>query len=286
MGTFQSRKHQQFMGLPHHAPTSVALNLHIGKDAMGFQRAAGYRHAMGVLGLVAIAALTSAGCGSQRKPAVTPDGMPTPPLAALLPPAPREAGAPYRIQIGDELDIKFPYQPDLNTHVVVRPDGRVTIPLVGEVEVVGVTPPELERLTVERTSMRLRNPEVSVGVTKLGERRVYVGGEVAKPGFVTLQDEMTPLQAVLQSGGFKKTAKLDSVLLLTPGPGGQYAAARVDMAQVVDEGVPERIRLHPNDVVYVPATWIADMNTVVDQWVRGLIPALPRVGVGYSLSGE
>jgi len=48
--------------------------------------------------------------------------------------------------------------------------------------------------------------------------------------------------------------------------------------------VPERIRLHPNDVVYVPQTWIANMNDVVDQWVRGLIPSLPRVGAGYSLS--
>ncbi len=48
--------------------------------------------------------------------------------------------------------------------------------------------------------------------------------------------------------------------------------------------MPERVRLHPNDVVFVPATWISDMDDVVDAYVRGLIPALPRVGVGYSLS--
>jgi len=53
---------------------------------------------------------------------------------------------------------------------------------------------------------------------------------------------------------------------------------------VINHGVPERVRLHPNDVVYVPATWISDMDDVVDAYVRGLIPALPRVGVGYSLS--
>jgi protein involved in polysaccharide export with SLBB domain len=123
-----------------------------------------------------------------------------------------------------------------------------------------------------------------VVVTKLGEQRVYVGGEVGRPGFVTLQPNMTPLQAVLQSGGFKKSAKLDSVLLLTPGADGRFAAARVDMKQVVDAGVPERLRLRPNDVLYVPTTWIADMDDVVDQYVRGLIPSLPRVGAGYSLS--
>jgi hypothetical protein len=96
--------------------------------------------------------------------------------------------------------------------------------------------------------------------------------------------EMTPLQAVVQSGGFRETAKLDSVLLLTPGNEGKFTAARMNMEQVVVDGVPERVRLHPGDVVYVPTTWIADMNIVVDQYVRGLIPALPRVGVGYSLS--
>ena len=87
----------------------------------------------------------------------------------------------------------------------------------------------------------------------------------------------------MQSGGFKYTAKRESVLLMTRQPAGKIAAARVDMAQVVDDGVPERVRLHPNDVIYVPTTWIADTDIVVDQWIRGLIPVLPRVGVGYTL---
>jgi hypothetical protein len=95
---------------------------------------------------------------------------------------------------------------------------------------------------------------------------------------------MTLLQAVLQTGGFRRTARLDSVLLLTPGADGKFSAARVDMDQVVNSGVPERVRLRPDAVVYVPQTWIGEMNDVVDLYVRGLIPALPRVGVGYSLS--
>ena len=121
-------------------------------------------------------------------------------------------------------------------------------------------------------------------LAKLGEQHVYVGGEVARPGLVVLRPEMTPLQAVLQTGGFRPTAKLNSVLIMTPAADGRFSAARVDMKQVVNDGVPERVRLHPNDVIYVPPTWIADMDTVVDQYVRGLIPSLPRVGAGYSLS--
>lgn len=206
--------------------------------------------------------------------------------AALLPPAPAAPGPTYRIQAGDELHVRFLYQPELNEHLPVRPDGRISLAATGEIDAVGLTPVELEQRIVERSRHRLRDPVVTVIVTKVGEVRVYVGGEVQRPGYVVLRPDMTLLQAVLQTGGFRKTAKRESVLLLSPGPDGQGHAARVDMAQVVDDGVPERVRLKPNDIVYVPPTWIADMNVVVDQWVRGLIPALPRVGVGYSLNSD
>jgi polysaccharide export outer membrane protein len=174
----------------------------------------------------------------------------------------------------------------VNEEVPVRPDGRITLQTTGELVVAGLTPSELQEVIIQKSSHRLRNPDVVVVVTKVAEQRVYVGGEVHKPGYVTLLPGMTPLQAVVQTGGFRETAKMDSVLLMTPGPGGKFSAARMDMKQVVQDGVPERVRLHPGDVVYVPTTWIADMNIVVDQYVRGLIPALPRVGVGYSLSGN
>ena len=207
-------------------------------------------------------------------------------VAALEPPqAPRPAPE-YRIQAGDELHVRFTFQPELNDQVPVRPDGLISLATARDLAVVGLTPAELERLIEQKSASRLRNPEVVVVVTKVAEQRVYVGGEVFKPGYVVLQANMSPLQAVVQTGGFRPTAKLDSVLLLTPGPGGKFSAARMDMEQVVEDGVAERVRLHPGDVVYVPTTWIADMNIVVDQYVRGLIPALPRVGVGYSLSGQ
>ena len=225
---------------------------------------------------LALIGMVSAGCWhrSAKNPAA---------LAAVLSPASPEPGPAYRIQIGDQLHVRFLYQPDMNEEMPVRPDGRISLAATGQIDVLGLTPVDLEQLIIEKSSTRLRNPEVTVVVTKLGEQRVYVGGEVGRPGYVALQPNMTPLQAVLQSGGFAKTAKLDSVLLLTPGADGRFAAARVDMKQVVDSGVPERLRLHPNDVIYVPATWISDMNDVVDQYVRGLIPSLPRVGAGYAI---
>jgi protein involved in polysaccharide export with SLBB domain len=235
------------------------------------------------LGLALLAGLLvlPSACARRAPQTATGDAAVAAALAPTQPPIP---GPTYRIGAGDELHVRFLYQPDMSEQLPVRPDGRISLGATGEITAIGLTPLELEKLIVERSSARLRDPEVTVVVTKVGEQRVYVGGEVARPGFVALRPEMTPLQAVLQSGGFKKTAKLESVLLLTPGPDGAFNAARVDMEQVVNSGVPERVRLHPNDVVYVPATWISDMNDVVDQYVRGLVPAFPRVGVGYSLS--
>jgi protein involved in polysaccharide export with SLBB domain len=205
-------------------------------------------------------------------------------LAALAPPPPPPGRDEYRIQAEDELHVRFTYQPELNEQLEVWLDGRSTHSTTGELSVEGMARTELERMIVSRSSHRLRDPEVVVVVTKIAEQRVYVGGEVAKPGYVSLRQDMTPLQAVVQAGGFKNTAKIDSVILLTPGVDGKFSAARMDMEQVVTDGVPERVRLHPGDVVYIPKTWIAEMNVVVDQYVRGLIPALPRVGVGYSLN--
>jgi len=227
---------------------------------------------------LALIAGFGAGC-SPKAPAPT-----TANVAALAPPAPPRAADEYRIQAGDELHVVFTYQPEMTEQLPVRPDGSISLASAGEILATGMTPSELEKVITRKSENRLRNPQVVVVVTKVAEQRVYVGGEVAKPGYVTLLAGMTPLQAVVQTGGFRPTAKLDSVLLLTPGEGGKFSAARMDMEQVVQDGVPERVRLHPGDVVYVPTTWIADMNIVVDQYVRGLIPALPRVGVGYSLS--
>lgn len=208
------------------------------------------------------------------------------PIAALMQPPGEELAEAYRVGVGDELHVRFTYQPEMNEQVPVRTDGRITLATTGEILVAGKTPKELEDLIAAESSSRLRDPEVRVIVTKMGEKRVYVGGEVGRAGFVTLQPGMTPLQAVLHAGGFLRTAKLDSVLLLSPGRDGDMTAARMNMQQVVEEGVPERVRLASGDVVFVPASWISDMNDVVNLYVRGLIPVLPRVGAGYSLNNN
>jgi protein involved in polysaccharide export with SLBB domain len=229
----------------------------------------------GVARLVVAAAVGLViGCGGVRT-------LPVPPL-------PEPAAVPeetYRIQSGDRLEVKFLYQPEMNASVPVRPDGRVTLETTGEIEAAGLTPAQLEEVIRIHSSDNLRDPAVVVIVAEVGEQRVYVGGEVLRPGYVVLRTGMTPLQAIVHAGGFKDTARLDSVVLLSRNGGDAFVANRVDIQQVVTDGVPERLRLTPDDVVFVPRTRIANMNLWVDHYIRGLFPTLPRVGAGYSLSG-
>ena len=95
---------------------------------------------------------------------------------------------------------------------------------------------------------------------------------------------VTLLQAVVNAGGFKTTARRDSVLLIVPTPDGRFETARVNMQSVIDATALERVRMRPNEVIYVPKTWIADMDDVINLYVAGLIPALPNVAMGVPLT--
>jgi protein involved in polysaccharide export with SLBB domain len=277
--------------LSHDKATAVALKLLSDECAMTDSRC-GRRHwlarktvrsshpwdARAWIAVAGIVALLQ-GCSGQRSPVVEAQQVP-----ALLPPPVATAGPDYHVQIGDELHVRFLYQPENDETLPVRPDGRISLAAAGQLEAVGKTSSELEVAIAEQASKHMRDPAVTVIVTKIGEQHVYVGGEVFRPGVVILVPGMTPLQAVMQTGGFKPTAKRDSVVLITPSPDGKFSAARINLEQVLTDGVPERIRLRPNEVVFIPKTWIGNMDDVVDLYVRGLFPALPRVGVGYSLS--
>jgi polysaccharide export outer membrane protein len=195
-------------------------------------------------------------------------------------------GPDYRLQLGDGLKVSFLYQPENDVDLVVRPDGRISLSPTGELEAVGKTEHQLEDEIREIAAKHMRDPVVTVAVTKIGTQNVYVGGQVFRPGVVTMVPGMTPLQAIMEQGGFMPTAKRDSVVLIVPTADGKFAASRINLEQVLTDGVAERVRLRPNAILFVPKTWIANANDVVDLWVRGLIPALPKVGVGYTLNGN
>lgn len=199
-------------------------------------------------------------------------------MAAPAAPAPSDLQQySYRLAPGDIIDIKFPFHPEENERVPVRPDGMIDVQVVGDIAAGGLTVQELEDEIVRRASRTLRDPIVSVIIAQLAEHKVYVGGDVLRPGFVNYRDGLTPLQAVIERGGFTDTAKADQVLYITR-IGTEVQAQRLDLEAVVDGNSLEEIYMAPDDVVFVPKTWIGHADIWVDQWIRGLLPTVPRPG--------
>lgn len=184
----------------------------------------------------------------------------------------------YRLAPGDLIDVKFPYHPEENERVPVRPDGRIGLQVIGDVMAAGLTVKELEQVVVEKSSVTLRDPVVSIVIAQLAEHKVYVGGQVAKPGFVPYREGMTPLQAIVERGGFVDDANTDEVLYISR-VGNAVQSQRLDLEAVMDGESTEQIVMSPDDIIIVPRTFIGEADVWVDQWIRGLLPTVPRPGV-------
>ena len=197
------------------------------------------------------------------------------PAAFVMPAPPQEQGE-YILQAGDSIDVTFYYHPDNNqANLLVRPDGKVYLPLIGEVQAAGLTAPQVADAIVKRASTSLRDPKVAVNVRTLNPTRVFVGGEVLKPGFVTYTPGMTAVQAVMQVGGWKDTADLEEVVLLQKISEGsnEYRPSKINLAKVVELGDTKAdIVLGPSDVLVFPKTNIAKANLWVQQYIINMIP--------------
>ncbi len=177
----------------------------------------------------------------------------------------------YRIQAGDQLDIKFFFNPELNETVFVRPDGKISLQLIDDVQAAGLKPSDLDDVLTQKYSQELRKPVITVIVRSFTGQRVYVGGEVGEPGLVNLTAGMTALQAVINAGGFRETAKPSGVIVIRKGEDNRPVPIRVDLKTAIDGEVPtEDFQLHPYDIVYVPKTWIAKANKFVNQYIERL----------------
>lgn len=181
--------------------------------------------------------------------------------------------ATYHIEPGDTLRIDYPFHPEMKQEVTVQPDGKISATVAGDVEVAGLTTTSVEKLLAERTSHRLRDPEVEVNITQYAPRGVYVYGEVGKPGIVPYRKSLTPLQAITASGGFLDTAQVETVVLVRSGGENNEVVTRtLNLLAPVTEGVKEPLFLAPHDIVYVPKTGIANANVWVKQHIQDLLP--------------
>jgi protein involved in polysaccharide export with SLBB domain len=201
---------------------------------------------------------------------------PPPPSARL------SGGAPppsvYAIRPGDQLGIKFYQNKDLDEEVVVRSDGKISLQLIGDVQAAGLEPGGLARSIQTAYRSELSNPRVAVLVRKFGGR-VYVGGEVGKPGAVPLTSSLTLIQAIQQAGGFLPTAHLSQVVLIRRDPNGHPVGYAIDTRPIIGGWEPDKdVPLQPSDIAFVPRSKVADVNLFVRQYIRDNLPIEPGIG--------
>lgn len=213
-----------------------------------------------ILCAVAVCIALLAGC-QHHNPALERDELAALPVAE-----------PARFAIGDVLEIKFFYHPELNEVQTIRRDGTISLQLVGDVTAAGASSESLRALLLERYSGVLKNADIAVITRSRPVERVYVSGEVVAPGPIDMQGRITALQAIMYAGGFKTdTAATDSVVLIRHHDG-KRVGTLLNLASALrgEESVPMDLR--PEDIVYVPNTQIRHFKVWLDQHFYDLLP--------------
>jgi len=158
----------------------------------------------------------------------------------------------YKIGPQDVLKIDVWKEEQLTRTVPVRPDGKITLPLLNDVQAVGLTPMELAGVISDQLKKFINGPQVTVSVTEINSRRVYVNGEVTKSGAYALLPHMTVLQALSSSGGFTQFARIKNIYVLRTESGKQIKMPFNYKEAISGKNVAQNIELQPGDVIVVP----------------------------------
>lgn len=162
--------------------------------------------------------------------------------------------AEYVIGVGDLLEVVFPYHTNLTERdLVVRRDGRISLPYVGDTMAAGITPMDLDSILTVHFGEILRDPNLSVIVQKPAVQKVYVLGEVNTPGRVDFEDELSMVQSVAAAGGFKAGALPNHAVLIRRQGVSKIVGVEVDLKAVTQGAVLSNdLRLRNYDIVFIP----------------------------------
>lgn len=160
------------------------------------------------------------------------------------------AAAEYRLGPEDQIEVFVWKEPELSTTVVVRPDGRITLPLANECEASGKTVAELQEEITEKLGKFILKPVVNVMVKQVNSMKISVLGEVRRPDVYRIKNRVTVLDAIAMAGGFTDLAKPNRVVVLRNTPAGPQKF-KVNIKQMVADDSASPFFLLPLDTVYV-----------------------------------
>ncbi len=167
---------------------------------------------------------------------------------------PPQQDSTYRIGAGDVLEVSVWNEPQASVQgAVVRPDGKISLPLLKDISVLGLTPMELQQVLTSKLDKLIRSPDITVVVREIHSKKVYLVGQVGKIGSMPLtSDDATVLQALAEAGGVTPYAKKKKIYVLRIENGKKIKLPFDYEAVVKGEHLEQNITLHPDDTIVVP----------------------------------
>lgn len=185
----------------------------------------------------------------------------------------------YRVDPGDILEISVWQVEELHRDVVVRPDGMISFPLIGDVPVAGYTLDEITKDITDRLRTYIKNPQVSVIVKDFGGKKMVILGEVGGPGIIRFTEPIKVLEALALSGGLKETAGLKSVLVIRGDLENYTEVIVVNVVDILKGNLSENIYIQSDDIVYVPRNFVGN----VAYFIRQINPFLDAASQYYDI---
>ena len=158
----------------------------------------------------------------------------------------------YVIGPDDVLSILIWREKDMSLDVTVRPDGKISLPLINDIVAAGLTPEQLRKQVVEQAEKLVEDAQATVIVKTINSRRVFITGQVEKPGSYALTTRMTVLQLIAMAGGLKEFAKSNRIVTMR-NDGGREERFIFDYNEVVEgKNLQQNLEMKPGDTVVVP----------------------------------
>lgn len=190
----------------------------------------------------------AASAGAQQvERTASPTTAATPGAAAAAAPPPG-----YVIGPADVLSVVFWRDKEMSAEVTVRPDGKISLPLLNEIYAAGFTPEQLRDKVTKAAERYIDDPNATVVVKEINSRKVFITGSIEKPGTFTLAGPMTVLQLIAMAGGLKEYADKSKIVILRS-ENGKSTGFQFNYKQVVEQKkMSQNIELKPGDTVIVP----------------------------------
>lgn len=218
------------------------------------------------IGILVLGLSTAAGCVFSGG-----KGTPTRPSVLTL----------YRVAPPDQLEISIRPEPAITRVVTVRPDGRVSLDLVGDVEVASKTIEEIRELITTKIGQYIVHPDVTVILRRSSSRKYYVFGQVRRSGAYPLIGTVTAAGALAQAGGGTQYAALNSARLMRPTEAGEVFKIR--LKDITQSGIGDtNYELQPGDMIYVPPTRGARIGFAIQAY---FFPVKQALGIPAKLIG-